>query len=212
MNIVLLGAPGAGKGTQAVFLKDTYNLKLVGTGDLFRKEISQGTNLGKKAESYVKTGKLVPDELVFDIIEENLVPDDWERGLIFDGFPRTVKQAQELERIISSHQKAVDKVLFIGVEDAVLVDRLVNRWICQSCKKIFSKNKDVSVPAGICPSCGGTLAKRADDTPETVKKRLKEYKEKTEPILDYYGSKVWRIDGSLNIEEVTQKLVATVGV
>lgn len=211
MNIILLGAPGAGKGTQAAFLTEHYTLTLVGTGDMFRKAISEGTDLGKKADAYVQSGQLVPDALVFDIIQENLKIDDWHRGLLFDGFPRTIEQAKELEKIVSAQKTVIDNVVFVSVNDEVLIDRLVNRWTCAKCKKIYGKQAVSTDAQAVCAACGGTLTKRADDNPETVKKRLVEYKQKTEPILDYFGSKVLRVDGSLTIEEVTKGLIAAIG-
>lgn len=210
MNIVLLGAPGAGKGTQAVVLSQQYNLKLVGTGDLLRKEISGGSALGLKVSVFVEAGQLVPDELVFDIIQDNLTDTDWERGLLFDGFPRTLNQAEKLDKMFTSQRKNIDRVLFISADNAILVDRLVNRWICKSCLRVFGRETQSNGNSGKCKICGGVLTKRPDDNPETVKKRLQEYKEKTEPILRYYGGKVLRVDGSLTIQDVTKQLIAAV--
>lgn len=210
MNIVLLGAPGAGKGTQAVVLSQQYNLKLVGTGDLLRKEISGGSAPGLKASVFVEAGQLVPDELVFDIIQDNLTDTDWERGLLFDGFPRTLNQAEKLDKMFTSQRKNIDRVLFISADNAILVDRLVNRRICQSCLRVFGRETQSNGSSGKCKICGGVLTKRPDDNPETVKKRLQEYKEKTEPILRYYGGKVLRVDGSLTIQDVTKQLIAAV--
>lgn len=207
MNIVLLGAPGAGKGTQAQFLTDHYHLKLVGTGDMFRKAVTDKTELGAKAHVYMQAGKLVPDELVFGIIQDNLTHGDWEKGLLFDGFPRTVLQAQELDRIVGTKGAKIDKVIFMSVPREMLIQRLTNRRTCHSCRRIFGSDareiKD-------CPVCGGSLFQRGDDTAVTVSKRLKEYECKTQPVLDHYGSKVVHIDGSLTIDEVTKKLISSI--
>ncbi|MFH1379714.1 MAG: adenylate kinase [bacterium] len=208
MNIILLGAPGAGKGTQAVFLSGHFKLKLVGTGDMFRNAIAGGTELGKQAERFVKEGMLVPDDIVIGIIRQGLSLEDWEQGLLFDGFPRTVTQAQELDKVFDIKHKQTDRAIFIAVTDAVLIDRLVNRWTCSGCGKIFGSESSAQT---ICTACGGKLVKRIDDTEETARKRLHEYKEKTEPVIDYYKRKknvYVEVNGSLSKEEVAKALIS----
>ncbi|MBD3272524.1 MAG: adenylate kinase [Elusimicrobia bacterium] len=207
MNIILLGAPGAGKGTQAKKLAERFNLSLVGTGDMFRRALSNKTPLGLKAKEYMNKGALVPDELVFEIIQDNLSQDDWERGLLFDGFPRTLAQAEKLDTMLAEQNNKIDRVLYIEVPDSILIDRLVNRWMCGNCNKIY--NPETMPSDRRCSACGGELTKRADDTPETVQKRLIEYKEKTEPIITYYKGRnglFERIDGSLTIQQVFERL------
>ena len=213
MNLIFLGAPGAGKGTQAAIIAEKYNLTLIGTGDLFRRAVAEKTDLGTKVQNYMQQGLLVPDELVFGILKQNLKPLDWERGLAFDGFPRTVAQAQELDTMVAHMNKKIDKTFFIHVPEDILIHRLINRWTCQSCSLIFGPQEVTRDDKPRCIECGGILVKRSDDTEETVKKRLQEYKQKTEPILSYYRAKkdiLKQIDGSLTIQEVTDQLIAAI--
>ena len=191
MIIIMLGAPGTGKGTVAGLLQEKLGIKQVSTGDIFRKNIKEGTELGKLAEKYISEGKLVPDDVTVKVIEDRLNEPDVEKGIILDGFPRTVKQAEELDKILEKKGKKVNKVINLTTPDEEIIERIVNRRICsnQECKAVYNLILNPPKQEGICDKCGSELVKRKDDTEETVKERLKTYFEQTSPLVDYYEKK-----------------------
>ena len=175
MYIILLGAPGAGKGTQATMLAQKLKLVHVATGDLFRQGLGQGTELGLKAKSYMEKGVLVPDEITIQMVLERISAPDCEKGVIFDGFPRNLKQAEALDKALTGQGKAVDKVVYIKVAEEELLRRLSGRWICRQCQTPYHAVSSPPKVEGKCDKCGGELYQRSDDTVETVKNRLKVY-------------------------------------
>ena len=188
MIIIMLGAPGTGKGTVAGLLQEKLGIKQVSTGDIFRKNIKEGTELGKISEVYISRGDLVPDDVTVKVVEERLNEPDVENGIILDGFPRTVKQAEELDRILAEKGKKVDKVINLTTPDEEIVERIVNRRICsnQECKAVYNLILNPPKKDGICDKCGSELIIRKDDTEETVRARLKNYFEQTSPLVEYY--------------------------
>ena len=198
MNIVLLGAPGAGKGTQAQKLVAEYGIAHISTGDLLRAAIKAGTKLGQKAKGYMDEGKLVPDELVIDLVKERLEADDAQKGFILDGFPRNTAQAVTLDSELSAMGRTLDAALLVSVEPSVIVERLSSRRTCRSC--------GYTAPAGVdtCPRCGGEMYQRDDDKPETIQHRLDVYQSQTAPLVEYYrGHSILKeVDGDRPVDEV----------
>ncbi len=186
MNLVLLGPPGAGKGTQAVRLAEKYSIPQVSTGDILRKAVKEKTFLGVKAKSYMNSGKLVPDELVVEIIKERLVENDCENGFILDGFPRTMVQAEKLDNMLHTEGKRLNKVINIKVEDDLLIKRLTGRRICKDCGANYHIIFDPPTNEGMCNKCNGELYQRDDDEEDTIISRLDVYKKQTEPLIRYY--------------------------
>lgn len=188
MIIIMLGAPGTGKGTVATILQDKLNIKQVSTGDIFRKEIKEQTELGKLADSYISKGQLVPDDVTVNIVKERLEQDDVKNGIILDGFPRTIVQAQELDKILEKDNKKVDLVINLTTPDEEIIERIVNRRVCSNpeCKTIYNTLLNPPKIEGICDKCGSKLITRDDDNEETVKRRLKNYFELTSPLIEYY--------------------------
>lgn len=188
MIIIMLGAPGTGKGTVAGLLQEKLGIKQVSTGDIFRKNIKEGTELGKIAEVYISRGDLVPDDVTVKVVEDRLNEPDVENGIILDGFPRTVKQAEELDRILAEKGKKVDKVINLTTPDEEIVERIINRRVCsnQECKAVYNLILNPPKKDGICDKCGSELIIRKDDTEETVRARLKNYFEQTSPLVEYY--------------------------
>jgi len=209
MNIILLGAPGAGKGTQAELITEKLGLTHIATGDLFRAALSQGTELGKQAKGYMEQGKLVPDEITIKMVLERIAKPDCKKGVLFDGFPRNVDQAKALDTALTAQKNGIDKVVYIKVSEPELIKRLAGRWICRKCQAPFH---EVSAPPkvkGKCDSCGGDLYQRADDTEETVKKRLKVFAAETAPLIEYYtkAGKLLEIQGEGKGEEVSGRIL-----
>lgn len=204
MNLVLLGPPGAGKGTQAERICGHYDIPHISTGDIFRENLKKGTPLGLKAKEYMDRGELVPDEVVVGIVENALEEPDCEDGFILDGFPRTVAQADALEKILLEKGRGLDHVLNVDVPDEVAIERLTARRTCRECGSVFHLIFDPPREEGKCDSCGGELYQRDDDTRETVESRLREYHQKTQPLIDYYREKglLRDIDGSGGPEQV----------
>ena len=188
MIIIMLGAPGTGKGTVAGLLQEKLGIKQVSTGDIFRKNIKEGTELGKIAEVYISRGDLVPDDVTVKVVEDRLNEPDVENGIILDGFPRTVKQAEELDKILAEKGKKVDKVINLTTPDEEIVERIINRRVCsnQECKAVYNLILNPPKKDGICDKCGSELIIRKDDTEETVRARLKNYFEQTSPLVEYY--------------------------
>ena len=198
MNIVLLGAPGAGKGTQAQRLVEEFGFAHISTGDLLRAAIKAGSELGQKAKGYMDAGKLVPDELVIDLVKERLGADDAQRGFILDGLPRNTAQAVTLDSELAAMERTLDAALLVSVEPAVIVDRLSSRRTCRDC--------GYTAPAGVdvCPRCSGEMYQRDDDKPETIQRRLDVYESQTAPLVEYYkGHSILKeVDGDRPVDEV----------
>jgi adenylate kinase len=209
MYAVFLGAPGAGKGTQAAVVAGELKLAHVASGDLFRAAVQKGTELGRQAESYMKQGKLVPDEITIRMVLERLSAPDCRLGVIFDGFPRTLEQAKALDKAMESQSKRIDKVVYIRVAEAELLKRLSGRWICRNCQAPYHMVSSPPRVKGKCDRCGGELYQRADDTEATVKERLKVYFAQTAPLIDYYSQmgKLVEVDGEGEVESVSKRIV-----
>ncbi|MGM0367595.1 MAG: adenylate kinase [Actinomycetota bacterium] len=206
MIIILLGPPGAGKGTQAINISNKFNIPHISTGDILRKEIKEGSGLGKKAKEYVEGGKLVPDEIIVGIIEKKLDKDSTNGGALLDGFPRTIEQAEMLDRVLAKRGLSVDKVLNLEVDRKELIKRLSSRRLCKSCKQITKVEESGK---NSCPECGGTLIKRKDDDIKVIKKRLEVYRKQTKPLIDYYQSKgvLVNVDGDVSEAKVTERIL-----
>ncbi len=191
MNIIMLGAPGTGKGTIASILAERLKIPQVSTGDIFRKHIKEGTELGKLAESYISKGALVPDDVTIGLVENRLKEKDVQEGIILDGFPRTVKQAEELDKMLEKENKKVDMVINLTTPEEEIIERIVNRRVCsnQECKTVYNITLNPPKKEGICDLCGHELITRKDDNVETVKSRLNSYFEQTSPLIEYYEKK-----------------------
>ena len=189
MNLILLGPPGAGKGTQAQKIVDGYHIPQISTGDILRAAVKEKTSLGVKAKSFMDQGQLVPDDLVIGIIEERLRVKDCHRGFVLDGFPRTIAQAEALQPILANMGKSIDHVINIEVEDEELVRRLTGRRTCKDCGAMFHIHFHPPKREGVCDRCGGALYQRDDDKEETIRTRLKEYQRQTAPLIHYYQQK-----------------------
>ncbi|MDI6800054.1 MAG: adenylate kinase [Actinomycetota bacterium] len=210
MNLILIGAPGAGKGTQAKFIAREFAIPHISTGDMLRGAVKNRTELGKKAKEYMDKGELLPDELVVGIVKDRLMEDDAKEGFILDGFPRTVAQADALKAALGQAGKAVEVALNFEVKDEELVKRLTGRRSCRSCGAVFHTVFHPSKAEGVCDGCGGELYQRDDDKLETVKNRLSVYKEQTAPLIDYYQKEglLHTIDGEKPAEEVEADIIA----
>lgn len=208
MQIIMMGAPGAGKGTQAAKIAAKYGIPQISTGDMFRSAVAEGTELGKAAKEYMTAGKLVPDEVTIGIVRERLAKSDCEKGFILDGFPRTVEQADALGKILSDLGKGISAVINIDVPLSDLIERGVGRRICKSCGATYHIKFNAPAKENICDACGGALYQRADDTAETMTKRLSVYEASTRPLIDYYkNAGVYvEIDGRQSIDAVTEAL------
>ena len=214
INIVLLGPPGAGKGTQAKRLEAKYGLVQLSTGDMLRAAVAAGTPTGLRAKAVMDAGKLVDDEILIAMIEDRLAQPDAARGAIFDGFPRTVPQAEALDRLLVRKGMKLDHVIEMKVDDSALVERIAGRFTCKTCGAGYHDRFKPTAAAGLCDSCGGTeFVRRADDNAETVKKRLDEYHAKTAPILPYYRSSgaLRTVDGMADMDAVTRSLETILG-
>ena len=210
MYIILLGAPGAGKGTQAVMLSDKLNLVQVASGDLFRQALRDETELGLKAKAYMDKGQLVPDEITIQMVLERLSAPDCINGAILDGFPRNLQQAEALDKALEKQSKLINKVVYIAVSEGELLKRLSGRWICRNCQTPYHEVDSPPKVAGKCDRCGGDLYQRDDDNVETIKKRLEVYFAETSPLIDYYTSagKLLEINGVGDSAEVNKRIVA----
>jgi adenylate kinase len=205
---VLLGSPGAGKGTQAQRLAETLGVPHVASGDLFREHMDQGTELGREAQAYIDRGDLVPDEVTIRMVAERLARPDCASGFVLDGFPRTVAQAQALERALGKMGMALDVVPLIQVGEEVALARLAGRWTCSECGVVFHALFNPPRQAGVCDVCGGELYQRSDETPEAHRHRLLVYRDQTAPLVDYYrrSGLLVELDGEPSIEEVQADL------
>ena len=209
MHIVFLGAPGAGKGTQAARVAQALNLLHLATGDLFRQVQEQSTEVARLVRSYMEKGKLVPDEITIRMVSERIASPDCQGGVIFDGFPRNLKQAEALDKALAERGKAIDKAVYIKVSEKELLARLGGRWICRKCQAPYHAVTAPPKVRGKCDRCGGELYQRADDTEETVKKRLEVYFVETAPLIDYYtrSGKLLEVDGEGSVENVERRIV-----
>ncbi len=209
MYIILLGAPGAGKGTQAVMLAEKLKLVQVASGDLFRQALQQETELGKKAKVYMEKGQLVPDEITIQMVLERLSAPDCKKGAILDGFPRNIKQAKALDKALKLQSKSIDRVVYIKVSEGELLKRLSGRWICRKCQAPYHEVDSPPRVAGKCDRCGGELYQRPDDNADTVKKRLEVYFAETSPLIDHYkrAGKLLEVNGEGSAAAVNQRIL-----
>ncbi len=209
MRLILLGPPGAGKGTQAEYITNEYKIPHISTGDIFRKNIKEGTELGTRAKAYMDKGELVPDSLVVEIVEDRLKEDDCKNGFLLDGFPRTEVQAEELDKVLKGMAVDLDAVVNIIVDPEALVSRAVGRRICKSCGATYHVVNNPTKVDGVCDKCGGELYQRSDDVEETVKNRINVYLNETAPLINYYTSKgkLVDIDGQQDIKKVFEDIV-----
>lgn len=213
MRLILLGPPGAGKGTQAAGIVEKYNIPHISTGDIFRYNIKQGTELGKKAKGYMDQGLLVPDEVVVEIVEDRIKKEDCKDGFLLDGFPRTVVQAEALDKVLANMNIDLNKVVNISVDKSILVERAVGRRICRECGATFHIKYNPSAKGELCDQCGGNLYQRDDDNEETVTRRIEVYLKETTPLTEYYNrqDKLVTIDGDRKIDEVFEDIVTSLG-
>lgn len=209
-NIVFLGAPGAGKGTQASMVAQKLNMVHISSGDLFRQALEQGTELGKQVKTYIEKGTLVPDEITIQMVMERLSTSDSENGVILDGFPRNLPQAEALDGATAERGKTIDKAVYIKVSEEELIKRLSGRWLCRQCQAVYNTVNSPPKMEGKCDKCGGELYQRPDDKPETVKNRLDVYFAETAPLIDYYRRQgtLMTVEGEGSVEEVTRRIVA----
>ena len=213
MKIIMLGAPGAGKGTQAKMIAEKFGIPHISTGDIFRANIKNGTELGAKAKEYMDKGLLVPDELVVDLIMDRFKADDCKNGYILDGFPRTIPQAEALDKALSANGESVDYAIDVEVPDENIVNRMSGRRACVGCGATYHIKYNPTKVEGKCDACGEVLILRDDDKPETVLNRLNVYHEQTQPLIDYYNEKgiLKEVDGTVDMNEVFNAIVSILG-
>jgi adenylate kinase len=212
MNLVLIGPPGAGKGTQAKKIAAKYNIPHISTGDMFREASESGSALGKELQSYMSAGRLVPDELVIKLVMERLTRKDTEKGFLLDGFPRTIPQAEALDKALSLACKKIEKVVAIIVEDEEIVKRLASRRVCVACGATYNTITQPPKTNDICDACKGKVIQRADDNEATIRKRLSVYKEQTSPIIEYYSKTgiVRKVQGSGAVEGIFKAICESI--
>ena len=213
MKIIMLGAPGAGKGTQAKKIAEKYAIPHISTGDIFRANIKEGTELGKKAKTYMDQGLLVPDELVVDLVVDRVGKDDAKNGYVLDGFPRTIPQAEALDKALEAIGEKVDYAINVEVPDENIIRRMSGRRACVACGATYHLVHIPPKQEGICDTCGKELILRDDDKPETVKKRLDVYHEQTQPLIDYYTNKgiLKEVDGTVDMADVFSAITDILG-
>lgn len=213
MKIIMLGAPGAGKGTQAKMIADKYSIPHISTGDIFRANIKNGTELGQKAKTYMDKGLLVPDELVVDLVVDRVKQDDCENGYVLDGFPRTIPQAESLDAALEKLGEKVDFAINVEVPDENIINRMSGRRACVACGATYHIVHIPTKVEGICDRCNAELILRDDDKPETVKKRLDVYHEQTQPLIDYYTKSdiLVEVDGTQDMNDVFADIVKILG-
>ncbi|MBQ1826549.1 MAG: adenylate kinase [Erysipelotrichaceae bacterium] len=210
MNLLIIGAPGAGKGTMSDLLIDNYHLVHVSTGDMLRAAVKAGTPVGLKAQEYMNKGALVPDEVIHDIIVERLSQDDVNDGFLFDGYPRTLAQAEDLDLILKQINKKIDRVINLDIEDEELIKRITGRRLCPTCGEIFNIYYKAPAKEGICDKCGAKLIQRKDDNLESLTVRLEEYHKNTQPVIEYYEAAgiVSHINAKQGVDEVYEDIKA----
>ena len=213
MKVIMLGAPGAGKGTQAKMIAEKYGVPHISTGDIFRANIKEGTELGMEAKKYMDQGQLVPDELTVRILLDRVAKDDCKNGYVLDGFPRTVYQAEKLDEFLAAQGGKIDKVLDIAVGKDELITRLTGRRVCKACGASFHVVNIPPKKEGVCDYCGGELIQRADDNLETVTNRIDVYEAQTKPLIDYYekAGNIAHIDGTTGLDNVFADIVKALG-
>jgi adenylate kinase len=218
MIIVLLGAPGTGKGTQAQFIAQRFGLEVISTGDILRQEMKNGTSLGKKAEKFVKSGGLVPDDLIVDMIRERMGGHRnrsraAHNGVIFDGFPRTLSQARALEKMLVSLGSGIDHAIYFHMSEERIIERLSGRRVCTDCGETYHVLYNPPKEEGVCSKCGGTLYQREDDKPEIIRQRLQTYNRDTAPIIDYYSKKdyYYQVDAYDDIGGIKENITRVLG-
>ena len=213
MRIIMLGAPGAGKGTQAKKIAAKYGIPHISTGDIFRANIKGGTELGMKAKSYIDQGQLVPDDVTIGMLLDRIAEADCENGYVLDGFPRTIPQAESLTAALEENGEAIDFALDVEVPDANIVNRMAGRRACLKCGATYHTEFAAPKKEGICDNCGAELILRDDDKPETVQKRLGVYHEQTQPLIDYYTKKgiLKEVDGTMDMGDVFKAIVEILG-
>ncbi|MDP4179743.1 MAG: adenylate kinase [Bacillota bacterium] len=214
MKLIMLGAPGAGKGTQAAKLSEKLNIPHISTGDIFRNNIKNGTELGKKAKEYIDKGMLVPDELTISIVKDRLMQEDCKNGFILDGFPRTIPQAEYLQKALNEMGTDIDHVVNIDVDDGEIIKRMSGRRVCPNCGATFHTVFKPTKTEGTCDLCQAKVIQREDDKEETVISRLKTYHEQTEPLIDFYSKKgkILTVAGRKEIEETSKAVLEVLGV
>lgn len=213
MRLILLGPPGAGKGTQAANIVDKYNIPHISTGDIFRKNIKEGTELGRKAKEYIDGGQLVPDSLTIALVEDRLKQDDAKDGFLLDGFPRNISQAEALDTVLTNMDTKLSSVINISVDPSILVERAVGRRICKNCGATYHVAFNPSKVDGVCDKCSGELYQRSDDNEETVSNRINVYSNETAPLIDYYTDKgvIINVDGQKDIDLVFEDIASALG-
>lgn len=213
MNIIMLGPPGAGKGTQAKMMVEKLGIPQISTGDMLRAAVKEGTELGRKAKEYMDGGKLVPDEVVIGIVKERLAQSDCNKGFILDGFPRTIPQAEALDKVLGELGKEIEYVINVAVPNKDLLTRLTGRRTCRKCGAMYHVLFNPPQKEGVCDKCGGELYQRDDDKEDTIIQRLKVYEDQTAPLIEYYGRKgVLRdVDGTGSIQEIFQEILKVLG-
>ena len=208
MRLILLGPPGAGKGTQASSIVAEYGITHISTGDIFRHNIKNGTELGKKVKSYLDKGQLVPDGLTIDLVWDRLSKDDCKKGFLLDGFPRTINQAEALQKGLEERGLKLDKVINIDVDKNILVKRLSGRRVCKNCGETYHIDNKPTLKDGVCDKCSGEVIQRADDNEKTVLDRIEVYEKQTFPLIDFYKNLglILTVDGTLSIEDVFSQI------
>ena len=213
MKLIMLGAPGAGKGTQAKKIAEKYQVPHISTGDIFRANIKNGTELGNKAKSYMDQGHLVPDELTCDLVVDRINQEDCKNGYVLDGFPRTIPQAEALKAALDKMGETIDYAIDVEVPDENIIDRMSGRRACVACGGTYHIKYNPTKKEGICDACGGELILRDDDKPETVKQRLEVYHTQTQPLIDYYTKEgiLKEVDGTQDLQKVFDDITAILG-
>ena len=213
MKLLIMGRPGAGKGTQAVNIKEYYNIPHISTGDMFRARMKNQTKLGMLAKSYMEKGDLVPDEVTIGIVEERLQEPDCANGFLLDGFPRTIAQAEAFDKFLKSNGIKLDAALNVDVDASILIRRMVGRRVCKTCGATYHVEFNPSKVSGVCDNCGSPLFQRPDDTEETAVNRLKTYDEQTAPLLDFYSKQnlLKTVNGDQDVDKVFNDIKATLG-
>ena len=203
MNLIIMGAPGSGKGTTATVIREKFGLDHISTGDLFRYNIKENTPLGIEAKTYIDQGALVPDDVTVRMVEDRLSKPESDKGFILDGFPRTIPQAESLDKILAGMGSKIDAVMLVVTDDDVIMDRVTTRRVCEKCGASFNVKYKPSKVEGVCDLCGGKTIRRSDDNPETVRSRLDTYRKNTAPLIDFYAARGLIVEGNNNVSSDT---------